>query len=90
MMSDLTVKPKLRKAEVEWIDSVSSGRWGTREEYIEKAAVPLCWSVGYVLVNDKERIVLLQSCSDNGDVADSISIPKKAVRRLRYVHGGVK
>lgn len=69
--------------EVEWVDSCSHGKWTSRE-YYEKETVSVCRSVGYLLVKDRIQIQVLQSQDETSEqVADSISIPRTAVLRVR-------
>lgn len=81
---------KLKKAEVEWLDSSSNHRWGEVEEYIELSGPSLCRSIGYVLVNDERRVVLAQSHSAFQHVADTIAIPREVVRKFRWIRDGLK
>jgi Nucleoside 2-deoxyribosyltransferase like len=79
--------------EIEWQDSVGLGRWRSRKEVEEWAAgdSPCAThrSVGYVLTRTERTIVVVQSQVSYGDgdemVADALSIPLVAVRRVRML-----
>lgn len=77
-----TKKNKL--VEVEWIDSCSYHRW-TDPDHLGEIAVPSdCRSIGYLLVNDKDRIVVVQSLDDDGGSAsEAMAIPKVCVKKIR-------
>ena len=72
----------MRFVEVEWLDSVSEGRWQPREDVGREATreAMLHRSVGY-LVSDTEDFVLLAGSrkEDGSWVADTMQIPKVAV-----------
>jgi hypothetical protein len=75
---------------VEWEDSASSGRWGTRDDYHKKAKSSLgpIRSVGWLNRSDRTAVQLLQSQSAaNGDVADAVTIPRGCVRRIIRLKG---
>lgn len=80
--------PTLRKVEVEWIDSATSGGWTDVDNYRDKQAW-LCRSSGYLLVKDSEKVIVLQTTSVTGSATDAITIPRSCVKRMRYVTGGL-
>ncbi len=83
---------KLRKAEVEWEDTAVKGEWSSADFYVEHAQPWLCYSIGYVLVNDDERVLLVQTCADlptHRQVSDSVVIPRAAIRKFRYLKAGL-
>ena len=73
---------KLPIVEVEWRDSVSRGRWSTREDY-SKETPANCTSVGYLLKSDREKVIIVQSTEEKSYVLDSITIPRSCVQAIR-------
>jgi hypothetical protein len=75
--------------EVEWIDSNSEGGWSSVEQYLKSATAGdtlACRSTGYLFHKDKRSLTLVQSQSQkSGYVADSITIPRFAVKSLRVI-----
>lgn len=69
----------IKKAVVEqvtWLDPASRAGWGDLDEY-ETASYIVCVSVGILLKDTKDKLVLVQSMSRrNMKVAESITIPK--------------
>jgi len=83
--------PVNRLVEVEWHDSSSRGRWDTPAEYVKTAHVGPCRSVGYLIQANSKLIQLVQSQSSRtGDVSDGVTIPRKAVVRIRRLRGGLR
>lgn len=75
---------KLNKVEVEWIDSCKSNGWGSLKYHVGELTFSRCWSVGYVIQEDKKSISLAQSLSeDTKNIADVISIPKVAIKTIK-------
>ena len=82
--------PLSRKVEVEWIDSCSTGRWASEEDYRQNAGISVCRSTGYLLSKDKREVILVQSMSNTtANMADAIAIPTKAVVKVRKLRGGL-
>lgn len=74
---------KYPMVEVEWVDSVRTGGWRTVEDYERAAGSAVCRSIGYTFKSNRKDIVLVQSLDPgNGNVTDSISIPRSAVRKV--------
>jgi hypothetical protein len=44
-----------------------------------------CQSVGFLLAEDDERVVLTTSISEDGDAANGIVIPTSCVNEVRYL-----
>ena len=77
---------RLDPVEVTWVDPHASGGWRAPEDELERAVPLACTSVGYLLEQDEQRLVLVQSSADDqGDelVADSLAIPAEVVRKVR-------
>ena len=80
---------KLKKVEVIWEDIVSGNSdWIDPSKAIEEAEKrAICYSVGYILKETKERIILVQSISyedldEIEEVSDTITIPKKLISEM--------
>lgn len=80
---------KLRKVEIEWRDSFQRYGWADIDEYHKEGAPSTCHSVGYLVRKDKNSVVLVMSLSDNGNACASMTIPREAVVRMRYLKGGL-
>jgi hypothetical protein len=79
--------PLAERVEVEFDDACSSGQWRTMADHRRDDGPSRCRSIGYLLERSSRCITLAQSQSrDTQNVADTMSIPRKAViaiRRLR-------
>ena len=77
---------RLDAVEVTWLDPHASGGWRAPDDELDRAVPLTCTSVGYLLRQDEERLVLVQSSADDqGDelVADSLAIPAAVIRKVR-------
>lgn len=74
----------MKKVEVTWIDStfVNHGSWTNKSE----VDVPImeCKTIGYLVVNNKERITICSSFNDN-EYGGILIIPKVAVTKINYL-----
>ena len=83
MMSDLHGRLVL----VEWIDSVQPGaRWIFRSQYSPPPPA-ICWSVGWVVAEDREVVVLASNVTGPAPDGDyqftgDFDIPRCAIRRI--------
>lgn len=70
---------------IEWEDSCSHSGWQDADDACrDHAAGPMiCQSVGWLLHQDAQQLVVAQSRNEHGQVADRIAIPRVAVRRIR-------
>ena len=74
-----------RPVEVFWADAATCNRWGTIEEHQEHTPAAVR-SVGYLSLKTPKVIQILQSIGQDSTAADSLTIPRqwvKKVRRLR-------
>ena len=76
-------KPRL--VEVEWVDACVNGGWRTVEEYLISPGVAQCRTAGYLLRSNRQEIMVVQSISEHGTVADSTRIPRCSVKKIRYL-----
>ena len=76
---------KLRLVEVEWVDASISGGWGVRKEYLAIRGIKQCRTAGYLLRSNRKEIMVVQSQTEHDGVADSISIPRPSVQKIRYL-----
>ena len=69
---------------VDWVDSCSFGRqaWRPREES-EQITPSNIQSVGFVLTEDKTRIVLTGSLDEEDHASGCHTIPRGCIRRMR-------
>lgn len=75
--------------EVSWVDSCTNGQWAPPEFHLKESNPTMCRSVGYVLVDEPSRLVLVQNKSlSTGHIADTMSIPRVAVKKIRVLKGG--
>ncbi len=73
--------------EVEWVDSCVNGGWRMRQEYLDAvvSGVSHCRTVGYLLRSNRSEVIVMQSLNDHGGAADSMTIPKCSVKKIRYL-----
>ena len=68
---------------VDWIDAHSNGGWSLPKDINIK---PLkVNSVGWLIKDTKDYIVLAQNMSSSGNCADRIHIPKKWIQKKRKI-----
>jgi hypothetical protein len=74
--------------EVEWWDAAGGGGWKPLEEIRREAQVDPCRSVGYVVRDDEDALVICQSVTER-DVEgaeqfanDWVAIPRESVERV--------
>ena len=72
----------LKIVEVEWEDSCTEGGW-QRKGIAKEHTVSKCKTAGYLLSKNKERVVISQSMSDTGNVAEQIAIPRKCINSIK-------
>ena len=76
--------------EVEWVDSLHLGGWRSESEW-QGATGPdslQCRSTGYLYQDNQDGMVLMQSLSIGGSMADAIEIPRAAVQSVRTLRHG--
>jgi len=73
----------MRAIEVLWKDANTASGWLTREEAL--ATLPqLCRSIGYLLLQDKEQLIIVQSVQEgNEDVGDALCLPIDSVLDIK-------
>ncbi len=76
---------KLRMVEVEWVDSCSLSGWRDVEEHREHNGIAKCATVGYLLRSNRKEVTVVQSWNDNEGAHSSMSIPRCAVKKIRYL-----
>lgn len=74
--------PLTKLIEVEWDDAAVKGKWCGMATY-EECEPCRCRTVGYLLKADQRRVVIIQNQSRDGDVSDSMTIPRGCVRKMR-------
>lgn len=84
-----TTKP-FPKVEITWADATSRSSWGSLKNHLGQQPMEI-ESVGYLTKNDRKVVQIVQSkrdkyADDEDDtpvVADSLTIPKGWVRKIR-------
>ena len=77
--------------EVHWVDSAFCRGWQTLENKRHDQGIVTCRSIGYLLSSDKKEVRLVGSqgfdhmTKGEPDVADGLSIPRVAVKRIRRI-----
>lgn len=70
---------------VKWVDSGGRNSWMSMDE-AERENVCQCESVGWIVSDNEERIVIVQSRDhSNGTVHSTMTIPKVAVKSVQYL-----
>jgi len=77
---DLRSMPKV---EIVWIDSCTSGRWRTLDDYQDNEGLVECHSIGYMTKKNKKEVQVVQQISREARVADSITIPRSCIKKIR-------
>ena len=79
------MKP-LKRVEVEWVDSAFCRGWQDIDDKRKYQRVAHCWSVGYLLDQNAHEVRLVSSHDrENDTVADGLTIPRVAVKRIRTI-----
>ena len=76
----------MKKVEVEWLDSISEGRWYGKDAVIAEATreAMVHRSLGYLLHENEDMVLLAGSRSETGVmVCDTMQIPRVAVLTMR-------
>lgn len=77
---------------MEWIDAAGGGGWKPLDDVLEEAVVDPCRSVGYLLRDDDDAIVLAQSRTererDPQMFNDWLVIPRENVERVTELGSG--
>ena len=82
--SEKTVGEVYQKVEIEWVDSLDvSDGWETIEHYIEEGAMIICTSVGYLIHEDEDIMILAMSHDpSNEHVGHGMTIPKVSIKKI--------
>jgi hypothetical protein len=76
-------------ARVEWVDAASHEvGWRGYEEVLEDSDPVVCTSVGFIVLDREDVVVLALSCSPDSDgrvykVGEVLQIPRECVRDVR-------
>jgi hypothetical protein len=74
--------------EVEWEDSAGTAGWGSVAVHVDHP-IARCRTAGYLVHRSRQKLVVVGSCDDtNGNVADSMTIPRFAVRSIKRLKRG--
>lgn len=73
---------KVPIVELYWLDCCSRGGWLTLQEMLNRSKPLPCRSVGYVVANDDERVVVAQTVNRIGQGTDRLTVPKGCVQDM--------
>lgn len=65
---------------VRWVDSCGYSAWRSLADMIEQAAPDSCETVGYLIKSGKKALTVAQSLGATGNVDNTITIPRSAIR----------
>ena len=68
---------------VKWVDSTSWDRW--KKLPLDDSTLSVIETVGYLIENKKDRIVVAGSVSDMGNADLILAIPKGAIVERHYI-----
>ena len=72
------------KVEVLWFDANTESGW-VSQETAQELQLQICRSLGYLIVKDEIRTVIVQSLQEgNTDVGDAICIPTSCIEEISY------
>lgn len=74
---------KMPLVEIVWDDAATSGRWLSLKTYIEDRGIVECRAAGYMTKKNAREVQVVQQISKEGDVSDSVTIPRSCVKRIR-------
>ncbi len=79
----MTTPTDLRMVEVCWVDSNSCDAWQSVEDTLATMRQSMaCRSIGYLLADDPDRVILVGNLNDTGQVCASFAIPRVAITSL--------
>ena len=64
---------------VEWVDSTSESGW-THDHDLD---LSICKTVGFLVKKTKDKIVLIQSISDNDNVDNKFAVPRVCIKSIK-------
>ncbi len=68
---------------VEWVDSCYDHEWKRLKDVSD---VAFCKSVGLLVKENKDEIVIAQSLSENGNASETIAIPKCSIKKKKIIY----
>ena len=68
---------------VEWVDSASCSGWHRLDSGLD--GVCACVSAGLLCSENEKQIVITYGKSDTGNIAETISIPRSCIKRMRQL-----
>lgn len=74
-----------RPALVKWLDACDAAPEWTDADKVAASRPVACQSVGFLLTEDDDRVVLTTSVTEDGDAANGIVIPTSCVVELVYL-----
>lgn len=74
---------KLPLVEIVWHDSAAGGGWNSLSSYRNEKKTLQIRTVGWLTKNTNSEVQVVQSISQDGKVADSMTIPRVCIRKTR-------
>lgn len=69
---------------IEWVDiALYNTGWIPQENVIDNMEFIRCISVGFIVAETDERVVLTQTRGDNAKITNPLVIPRKVIKRIR-------
>ena len=68
---------------IEWIDSCTITGWHRLNTGMD--CVSNCIAIGLMCHEDNKQIVITYAKSDSGHIAETLTIPKSCIKRIRYL-----
>jgi hypothetical protein len=75
---------KLKAISIDWIDSQTSYGW---RQFDAREDGPPCKikSIGWLVGETKDTVSISHACSQNGNFADFMTIPRVAIKKIKKV-----
>ena len=80
--------PLNTRVEIEFVDACTNGNWNSVDVHRRDSHPSLCRTIGYLVEHTAKYVTVAQSISSNSqNCADTMSVPRAAVKRMRRVKG---
>ena len=74
-------KQKYRFVKIDWLDINSDSSWAEPSDILEDVPSK-CVSVGWLLLNNKEKTIVAASRSEDGDYGDRTVFPSCVIKKI--------
>lgn len=75
----------MKIVQVDWLDTMGDLGWKSSKHKLDPKDM-LQHSIGYLLENSKQQVVICQSYGEIDNCAERLQIPKCAVKRVRKLN----